>query len=160
MPAADLAEQAIRADMHAGEAQRACRGTANAHLVFFGEDFESLRIAIDEEGGQALACDLREYLEDTGPSCVRDELLRAIERRSIGLERGGGRSIQRVTARAGLGQRVRCEHFRRAEFCDVLADQRLRARQHERLHPDPLVHHRRDAERPGAAASINFNGNL
>ncbi len=80
VPFANLAEQVRRRDVSVLEDQRRGRRAVQAHLVLFVAGADSLEPALDDEGGEVLAVDLRKDDEDVGEAAVGDPHLLAGQR--------------------------------------------------------------------------------
>src|SRR5262249_37713665 len=119
---ADLAEDGVGADRGVLQDHLARRRAADAELLLLWPGREALRGALDDEGREVLAVDLREHGEDVGEAGVGDELLRAGEpiapvRLAVGARLRG----ERVAAGAGLGERVGGEQLPDRELRQVVS---------------------------------------
>src|SRR5258706_3182817 len=83
------------------------------HLLAVRSDVETLRAALDGEGGDALRaagqCRVREDHEHVGDRCVGDEGLRAVDDVGIAITARDSLEAPRIAARARLGQRIRAD---------------------------------------------------
>src|SRR5213075_2326623 len=114
---ADFADQIRRRHLAMIEDQLGCRRRADAELVFFLADTESLEATLHRKRRDPLISlgeiGLRENHEEPRLGAVRDPQLAAVEDPRVTLLRGLGGESERVGPRARLGQRVRAGHFAR-----------------------------------------------